>query len=295
MAEAIGEAGYTQTGPVEQLRNWSISSLLVMPTSAGRVYFKAASALPLFVNEPALLQTLSELYPKQFPTLLKIDPIRRWMLMEEFQPTEWDDDTDLAPILAAFGRLQRESARHLDKLREAGCIDRSLTVLASQIEPLIADPTTKSALMSQEYDELVAFAPQLKELCARVAEYNLPPTLLHGDLHLGNVTQRNDGYLFFDWTDAAISLPFLDLFLLYFHHKQSGEVPRWRDAYLEVWQEYESPERLLEVWELAKPLCALYHSISYLTIVNNIEALTRDELFHGLPDNLHRLLASMRK
>jgi hypothetical protein len=48
------------------------------------------------------------------------------------------------------------------------------------------------------------------------------------------------------------------------------------------------------VWELAKPLCALHHSVSYLTIVNHLEPLVREELMHGLPDNLHRLLASMR-
>lgn len=77
---AIVEQGITQTGQVEQLRNWSISSVLVAPTSAGRVYFKAAANLPLFVNEPALAQTLSELFPRQVPAPIKIDRVQRWML-----------------------------------------------------------------------------------------------------------------------------------------------------------------------------------------------------------------------
>ena len=296
---AIAELGYTQLGPVEQRRNWSISSLLVAPTTAGRVYFKAAAPLPLFVNEPALTHTLSELFPGHVPTPLKIDRERRWMLMEDFGKVARGDEArgdhvDYAPILRAYGKLQRESAQHLDRLAAAGCMDRRLDVLASQIDPLVADPLTQSALTPDEHAELVALAPQLKARCARVAAYNLPATLLHGDLHPGNITQRNGDFVFFDWTDAAVGFPFVDHFLLYFELDDEEGYPRWRDAYLEAWQDFGSPQRLLEVWELAKPLCALHHSISYLSICHNIEPLTRDELFHGLPDNLRRLIAAMR-
>lgn len=296
---ATHELGRTPSGAIEQLRNWSISSLLVAPTTDGsgdsRLFFKAAAALPLFVNEPALTQTLAALFPMHIPTPLKIDRDQRWMLMEDFGTHTWDEDNiDLAPILVAYGTLQRASAQHLDALYAAGCIDRRLNVLATQIDALIADPTTQSALTADEHAELAALAPTLKARCAEVAAYNLPATLLHGDLHLGNITQRGHEYIFFDWTDAAISFPFLDLFQLYFDFDATEARDRWRDAYLELWVEYASPARLREVWELAKPLCALHHAISYLTIVNHIEPLVRDELHHGLPDNLHRLLACFR-
>ena len=292
---AIVEQGYTQTGPVEQLRNWSISSILVTPTSRGRVYFKAAAALPLFVDEPALTQTLAQLYPAHIPTPLIIDRAQGWMLMKDFGASTRDDkEVDLAPILAAYGKLQRASAHHLDALAAAGCIDRRLDVLASQIDPLLADPLTQSALTPQEYAELVTIAPQLKARCRKLADYNIPATLLHGDFHLGNITQRNGATIFFDWTDGAISFPFFDFFLLYFDFVDHADVVRWRDAYLAVWRDVESPVRLLEAWELAKPLCALHHAISYLSIINHIEPLAREELFHGLPENLRRLLAVMR-
>jgi Ser/Thr protein kinase RdoA (MazF antagonist) len=234
------------------------------------------------------------------------------MLMEDFGSAARDTaDVDFTAILSAYGKLQRDSAAHLDELFKAGCIDRRLPVLVEQIDPLLSDPTTQSVLDAVEYEQLVALAPQLKERCAQVAAYNIPPALIHGDLHLGNVTRRDNdmlqisdlqsfnGYLFFDWTDACIGLPFLDLFLLYFPDEEfrdgEGTDPlAGRDAYLAAWRDVASRQRLLEAWELAKPLCALHHSVSYLTIVNNLEPLVREELMHGLPDNLHRLLASMR-
>lgn len=292
---ALVEAGYTQSGPVEQLRNWSISSILAAPTSHGRVYFKAAAALPLFVDEPALTQTLAQLYPAHMPTPLKVDRGQGWMLMQDFGAPTWDDeDLDLVPILAAYGKLQRASAAHLDALAAAGCIDRRLDVLASQIDPLLADPLTQTVLTAQEYAELVTLAPQLKARCAKLADYNIPATLLHGDFHLGNITQRDGEFIFFDWTDAAISMPFFDFFLLYFEYADHADLARWRDAYLAVWHEVASPARVREAWELTKPLCALHHAISYLFILNHIEPLVRDELIYGLPENLRRLLAVMR-
>jgi hypothetical protein len=298
--EAIVELGYTQTGPVEQLRNWSLSCLLTVPTSAGKLYFKAAAALPLFVNEPALTQTLAGFYPGHVPKPLKIERDKRWLLMEEFGPNmrakpDYNFETTVPPIMVAFSKLQRDSAHHLRELAAAGCIDRRLPTLVEQIDPLLADPITRSVLEPQEYEELLALGPPLKKLCARAAEYNLPPALIHGDLHMGNVTERNGDYLFFDWTDAAISVPFFDHFLIYFPSKDAPDRSAWRDAYLAAWQEFETPERLLELWEIARPLCALHHSVSYLSIVNNVEPLVRHELLHGLPDNLHNLLATMKK
>ncbi|MCC6455917.1 MAG: aminoglycoside phosphotransferase family protein [Caldilineaceae bacterium] len=296
IAGAIAEQGLTQLGPVEQLRNWSISSILFAPTSAGRVYFKAAAALPLFVNEPALTQSLSERYPGQVPTPLKIDRAQRWMLMKDFgAPARGSADVDFASILRAYGEFQRASAGHLDELSKAGCIDRRLPLLAAEIDPLISDPTTQAALEAQEYAALVALAPRLKERCAQVAAYNLPATLLHGDLHLGNIAQSGDGYLFFDWTDACIGFPFIDLMLLYFPEEEGSAEIDCRDAYLDAWRDFESPERLIELWELAKPLCALHQAVSYRSIVNNIEPLVREELLHGLPDNLKRILAVMHE
>jgi hypothetical protein len=45
----------------------------------------------------------------------------------------------------------------------------------------------------------------------RLAGHAVPPSLVHGDLHLANVARGPRGCRFFDWTDACVAHPFLDL------------------------------------------------------------------------------------
>ena len=67
--------------------------------------------------------------------------------------------------------------------------------------------------------QLQALAPHLKNLCSQLAKYRIPQTLVHGDLHLGNVALYEDNYILFDWTDSCIAHPFFDMFLFYFSRK----------------------------------------------------------------------------
>ena len=95
-----------------------------------------------------------------------------------------------------------------------------------------------------------------RAICAELARYAVPSTLVHGDLHLGNVARLAGRYLFFDWTDGCVAHPFFDTISI-FQTKQArdpGVQARLRDSYLGVWAGYESIERLREAWTLAKPL-----------------------------------------
>ena len=66
--EQLARLDITLTAPIEQLRNWGISTILVADTSAGNVYFKAipprigrqSEARPfLFAHEPMFVQALA--------------------------------------------------------------------------------------------------------------------------------------------------------------------------------------------------------------------------------------------
>ena len=84
---ALERAGIARTGPIEEIRSWSISCVLRAPTDAGDVFFKSAARLPLFVDEPALTLRLTEWWPQESPEVIATEPDRCWLLMRDFGPS----------------------------------------------------------------------------------------------------------------------------------------------------------------------------------------------------------------
>jgi len=291
----LARLGYTLTAPVEQVKSWGISCILRARTSSGDVYFKAASSLPLFAHEPAVTRGLSWLYPDHIPTPLSIDEQHRWMLLADFgAPIEWDAPVEeQEEILRLYGELQRDAATRVGDLLTMGCLDRRLERLAAQVDALLEDTETlASQLDAAEIERLRALGPHLQATCAELASFAVPPTLVHGDLHLGNVARSAGSYLFFDWTDACVAHPFFDTISI-FEANDPNVQARLRDSYLGVWAAYEPIERLLEAWELAMTLCALHQAVSYQHIVATLEVTSKPELAPGLSYWLRMLLQSL--
>jgi hypothetical protein len=241
------------------------------------------------------MRGLSRFYPDHIPTPLSIDEQRRWMLLADFSPViGWDAPVEVREeMLRVYGELQRDAASRLDDLLVMGCLDRRLDRLAVQVDPLLEDTVTlASQLDAAEIKRLRALAPRLKALCAELASYAVPPTLVHGDLHLDNVARPAGSYLFFDWTDGCVAHPFFDTISIFEVEDPHVQV-RLRDSYLGVWADYEPIERLLEAWALAKPLCALHQAVSYQHIVASLEDTNKPELAWGLPYWLRKLLQSL--
>jgi hypothetical protein len=278
----VAALGYVSLGPVEQVRCWSISCVLRLPTDKHMIYFKTAADLPLFVDEPTLLEGLSAWYPDHIPRPLVVDQARQWMLLTDWgQPLGWEvSPENLAAIYRTMAQIQVASAGRVEDLLRMGCADRRLHLLATQIDPLLEDGLIRAMLDDAEQARLHRLAPRLKAMCAELASYNLPHALVHGDLHPGNAALHNGKVLIFDWTDGCVSHPFFDLMHLLQQPPELRE--QLRDSYLEAWLSFEPPERLQEAWDLALPLCALHHTISYQHIVANLEPASHAELASGL-------------
>lgn len=58
----LAQLGHHVIDPIEPVRNWSLSYVLRARTATDTFYFKAGAALPLFVNEAALLSRLAASY-----------------------------------------------------------------------------------------------------------------------------------------------------------------------------------------------------------------------------------------
>jgi Phosphotransferase enzyme family len=309
IGERLHDAGLSATGPVEQLSNWGISCVLRIPTAAGDHFFKAippgsgsapvAGAGLLFANEPALLAALAEHFPSHVPAPLAVDRERRWQLLADVGSplAEHPDYALWEEAMRTFSRLQVASVEQVDDLLQVGCVDRRPQSLLAEIDPLLADPNTRDTLGAEELARLRALASRLRSACAELAGFGVPPALVHGDLHAANIAVRNGDITFFDWTDACVAHPFVDVPLLL---QDAGRVlaepdagGKLREAYLSEWTAVAPIDRLREAYAVAEPVVALHHAVSYRHIVANVDPVSALAFRYGLDLWLRALLASL--
>src|SRR5829696_2707653 len=286
LRDTMAAIGRPVTGPPAQVRAWELSCVLRAPTATGDVWFKTNATLPQFVNEGEVITALSELFGDRVPAPLAVDPERGWMVLDDVGPeVGWEAPLEVVEEVArSFPRLQVEAAGHAGRLLAAGCLDRRLGRLAAQAEAWLPDleatgelPGIDDAtwLSGGERAALQAALPQLRACCEELAGLAVPPSLVHGDLHLGNVARGPAGYRFFDWTDACVAHPFLDLATIRRGTSYAeGDDQRERElrerlvgAYLPEWAAFEPPDRLARAVRLAAPLGALHQAVSYRAIV----------------------------
>lgn len=295
MRDQLTARNYVLTSATVQDKSWGISCLLRTSTDQGDIYFKIASSRPLLGNEPTLMKAIAEHYPDAVPAPIVIEPEQRWMLMQDFGP-----ELRAAPTLERweaairrFGNLQVQTASEIENLLAIGCRDRRLDILTRQIDPLLNDEAVLALLEADDITRLYDLAPQLKSMCGKLAEYHVPYSLNHGDLHGGNITGGT--LLFFDWTDACISHPFLDLCTVMLdleYTMPDGREPLL-EAYLNLWTAYEPMDRLRDMWRLAEPLGALHQAVSYQYILAGLEPASRQDLAEGVPLWLRRVIQTM--
>lgn len=290
----LQQHGYVINGPVEQLNSWVLSSVLRVPTAAGMFYMKAVPDWPLFVHEPQFLVGMAQLRPGNVPVPLSIEPVERWMLLPDFGKAIWQNNLSdhLTEMIRTYAQLQVQMTGRVPELFAIGCIDRRLGRLATQLDELLADDAALEGLEAAEIEQLHQVAPRLKAICAKLAAYRIPETLMHGDLHPGNIATPNGQMLFFDWTDACITHPFLDMMII-FEEEDETKRNQLRDQYLEPWIAFEPRERLLEAWQLAESLWSLHQAVSYQTILAKLETVPRSGFRNVIPAYLRMVLKSL--
>lgn len=297
LAEVLARRGQPLAGPVQQVKMWAISCLLRGHTPVGDIYFKAAPTLPLFTNEPAVMAALAARYPALVPAPLAVDAARRWMLLADFGGTlleaapleSWDG------VVCELAAVQRTAAGQVDDLLAAGCLDRRLDVLARSVGPFLEDAAKLGGLTDEELAGLHTLAPRLGDLCAELATYGVPQTLVHGDLHQTNIAIRDGAPLFFDWSDACITHPFFDLVTLLdadYSDLPTADRTRLHDLYLAEWAAYDTPARLAAAAALAQRLGPLHHAISYQHILRAVAPTDRWQYAGGWTQYARQLLTA---
>jgi Phosphotransferase enzyme family len=296
IATHLERLDYVFVPPLTQVRNWGISCVLRVRTFTGGLYLKAASTRPLFAREAVVVQELATRYPAHMPLPVAMDQHQNWLLLADVGPDlrSTPDSQVWAEALYTFGRLQRAAVTQVDDLLGLGCRDRRLETMLAHLETLVQDAEVAVQLQADEQVRLRHLMPRLTAMCRALADYRVPYTLVHGDLHPGNIARHQGTYRFFDWTDACIAHPFFDVLPMLLEAQAlpdaASACAHMLESYLELWTAYESLERLRQVWALAQPLGALHQAISYAHIVAGLEATAKHEVAWGIPYWLRKVL-----
>jgi aminoglycoside phosphotransferase (APT) family kinase protein len=229
----------------ELVRQWPLSAVYRFDSADGPVYLKAVFSL--FAAEPAVTEALARAHPGDVPEVIATETERSWMLMRELEGKSARGEQASDGVRTA-ARIQRAWHDRLDELASYGCRRRGLEELAA---------------------ESAALAP----LCERLAAYGIPDSLVHGDLHHGNMIVRDDRVAVIDWSDAAIGHPFLDLApVLWIGEKHRDALA---DAYVEAWADLASPDDLRNAAAIGEALGCVYQALSYRAINDAFEPADR--------------------
>lgn len=310
--EQLARLNYTIVAPIEQVRTWGISCVLRVPTTGGNVYFKAipdsfmqkntpisssdtTGRIPLFfTHEPMLIQSLAAWFPQNMPTVLAMERERCWMLLAECGREVYahPDRTAWEKALEVYGHMQVAASQHIeiDTLLAAGCLDRRLHVMETQIDPLLGDEEVLADLNKSEVEQLRAQGPQLKTMCHQLAHDAVPQTLVHGDLHAGNIAVQHDTSIYFDWTDGCVAHPFFDALTFLDNVDDPDKQRRLREIYLGQWTDYASIESLREIFPLSQLLATIHQAVSYQHIMAHVEGPSKQEMRGGATYWLRKLL-----
>jgi hypothetical protein len=192
-----------------------------------------------------------------------------------------------------YARLQMALAPHIETLRDTGCPDHRLHCLPHLYDEVLA--ATQFLLIDQpkglprsEYEQLLAYKPQLQAMCDELASYNIPESLEHDDLHTGNILVNGERYIFFDWGDSCLAHPFIAMFVVlrdakYRLEYDEKDIERIRQAYLACWTEFEPMERLERVFTLAHRLGSLYKALTWYRLMPHAPLEARQTFEDGVP------------
>jgi len=84
--------------------------------------------------------------------------------------------------------------------------------------------------------------------------------------------------MIFDWTDAAISHPFFDIYIVLTSEKDDSRRRDQRQAHIDVWSEVAPLEKVLQALELSEQVAPYYYLLAYRNVELNAPSQSRWEL-----------------
>lgn len=287
----LAGSGVRRTHPIEAVKMWSISAVARVPTDGGDRWLKAPCEH--FLAEARVHSVVSGLFPHLVPTLVAVNEVQGWLLME---PMTGEEDATRAPgagleVATQWAAAQIAAVAHVDALVAGGCRRRGVDETVAGFRRLL-DSSSELALLSDgELAAIRGCADSLEALVRELWAAGIPDTLAHGDLHLGNVAWDGTDLRIFDWTDGCISHPFLDAsHLAHFTRAVPGDAGL-ESTYAEQWRAAYPDADIDRALALAPLVDLVFQAITFDDIVNTTEPMSRWELGGVVADLLRTLPA----
>jgi Phosphotransferase enzyme family len=261
-ADALAALGRGPVTTATQLRTWNLSTIWRLETPTGSAWLKQVPRF--FAHEPAVLRWLTG---DRVPLLLAADDAGR-MLLDHI------DGEDLygagrgvrSAIAVDMHRIHVTAARRTPELLAIGVPDR-------RAAPLLESITATVAAHGAGDPRLTALVDGLPARLAEVAACGLPDTLVHGDLHPGNVRGRptDPGNLvLIDWGDSSVGHPAFDILRLTDELSDVDAavlIGEWSDR----WRAEIAGCRPERAVDLLRPVAALRGAVTYADFLDRIE------------------------
>jgi tRNA A-37 threonylcarbamoyl transferase component Bud32 len=275
MVERLAEAGITPSGAPSVVYQSPLGAVLRARHGATATYLKAASRA--FPHEAAITRELARGTPDRVPQVVAIEASENLLLMHDLAGPPLADapESTWADALRHVADLQRRWVGRTADLVGAGAQVRPIDRLAEALPALLEDDGLGARLDPELRASWDAALPRLIDACHALAAMGVPDTLVHGDLHPGNIAVTSGGPVIFDWSDGAVSHPFLDLAVFFRRVKDVSVRPTMRDAYLDGWEGIVARDDLERAVELAMTVGAAYQVATYQALLPSLDPLDR--------------------
>jgi hypothetical protein len=277
--------GIEPLGPLtlERTRPWA--AVARIETSEGRLWFKEPA--PVMGFEPAVTALVAGRRPDDAPEIVAWE--RCWLLTRDAGPylRALLETGAIAPpvweiLLPRYAELQVSHIGDVDELLALGVPDKRPDALLADFPRLVREVRGLEAV-PVERSRLAALEPALERTVAAL-EGPVPMTLIHEEVHEGNVFVLDGSARFLDWAEAAVAHPFAgvtntlrDIAYRSRLTADSPEVLRLRDVYLDPWTQFAPLPELRAAFTHGYVLGMLCRAVSWERFLAGAAPEVRDE------------------
>jgi hypothetical protein len=277
-------------GPVRlechKVRPWST----VWKAYDGTRLWWAKQNCPANMFEGPLLEAAGTWLPGRFVPLEAADHEHGFTLMPDQGETLGSENADPETwqrLVRAWAQTQRLLVDHVDRMVAAGVSvlppDGIVDLVRERADLLVALPEHDPRWLRDDvHASIVATLPLLRHSAAVLHDLDLPLTLVHNDLHGGNVF-RGSGRVF-DLGDALVSQPMADLLvplgvLVEVTGCVVADPSLWRlaEAWVEVWSDVRPAGELREGLPHAMRLARVLRHEAWFRVTEDLEPEDLDD------------------